>query len=81
MNDYRCRVSEDELAHDHAQVEITPEMEREEVRGNFGAYLLEVTLMTEKLFRDKNFEPDYDDCEAVLHLHQCLSYYEAVRKI
>ena len=81
MNDYRCRVSEDELAHDHAQVEITPEMEREEARDKFGAALLEVTLMTEKLFRDKNFEPDYDDLEAVLHLHQCLSYYEAVRKI
>jgi hypothetical protein len=81
MNDYRCRVSEEELAHDHAQVEITPEMEREEARDKFGGALLEVTLMTEKLFRDKNFEPDYDDLEAVKHLHQCLSYYEAVRKI
>ena len=77
----RCRVSEEELAHDHAQVEITAEDEREEARDSFGAMMLEVTLMTEKLFRDKNFQPDEDDLYALEHLHSELKYYERVKKL
>jgi len=81
MTDYRCRVSEDELAHDHAQVEITPEMEREEAREEFETLMEKVTDMVEILFQDWRFQPDYDDLEAIRHLHQHLRYYEAVRKI
>lgn len=81
MTDHRCRVSEDELAHDHAQVEITPEMEREARRDRFGAMMLEVTMMAEVLFRDKNFEPDEDDLYALEHLHNELKYYEKVKKL
>jgi regulator of sirC expression with transglutaminase-like and TPR domain len=71
----RCRVSEDELAHDHAQVEITPEMEREEAREEFEALMEKVTNMAEVLLQDWRFHPDYDDLEAVKHLHQHLNYY------
>ena len=81
MTDYRCRVSEDELAHDRAQVEITPEMEREEARDKFGALMLQAAEMAEVLFQDWRFQPDTDDIEAIQHLHEQLSYYEAVRKI
>ena len=77
----RCRVSEEELAHDHAQVEITPETEREARRDRFGAMMLEVTMMAEVLFRDKNFEPDEDDLYALEHLHNELKYYEKVKKL
>lgn len=77
----RCRVSEEELAHDHAQIEITPEMEREEAREEFETLMEKVTDMAEVLLQDWRFQPDYDDLEAVKHLHQHLSYYEAVRKI
>jgi len=76
----RCRVSEDELAHDHAQIEITPEMEREAAREEFETLLEKVTDMAEVLLQDWCFQPDSDDLEAVKHLHQHLSYYEAVRK-
>ncbi len=81
MNDYRCRVSEEELAYDHAQVEITPEMEREARRDRFGAMMLEVTLMTEELFRNKNFDPDEQDLHALEHLHGELEYYKEVKKL
>ena len=81
MTDHRCRVSEDELAHDHAQVEITPEMEREEARDKFGALMLQAAETAEILFQDWRFQPDTDDIEAIQHLNEQLSYYEAVRKI
>ena len=81
MTDYRCRVSEDELAHDRAQVEITPEQEREEARDRFAALMLQVAEKAEVLFKDWRFQPDTDDMEALEHLHEQLSYYEAVRKI
>ncbi len=77
----RCRVSEDELAHDHAQTEITPEMEREEARDKFAALWLQVAETVERLFQVEWFQPDTDDIEAIQHLHEQLSYYEAVRKI
>ena len=77
----RCRVSEDELAHDHAQIEITAEDEREEARQEFLRFFRQTANMAETLLQDKRFQPDYDDLEAVKHLHQHLSYYEAVRKI
>ena len=80
MNDYRCRVSEEELAHDHAQVEITPEMEREEARDKFAALWLQAVEMAGVLFQDKRFQPDTDDIEALQHLHEQLSYYEKVKK-
>jgi len=75
----RCRVSEED-ARDPYFDGTEPDIDVGEVRDRFGALMLEVTLMTEKLFRDKNFEPDTDDIEAIQHLHQQLSYYEAVRK-
>ena len=81
MNDYRCRVSEDELAYDHAQIEITPEMEREDMRDKFGAMMLKVAEMAEVLFRDKNFKPDEDDYYALQHLYGELKYYEKVKKL
>jgi hypothetical protein len=37
--------------------------------------------MAETLLQDKRFQPDYDDLEAVKHLHEQLSYYEAVKRI
>jgi hypothetical protein len=77
----RCRVAEDELAHDHAQVEITPEMEREEARDKFGALMLQVAEMVEVLFRDENFKPDEDDLHALEHLNSELKYYEKVKKL
>ena len=76
----RCRVSEEELAHDHAQTEITPEMEREEARDKFGALMLQAAQMAEVLFQDWRFQPDTDDIEAIQHLNEQLSYYKAVRK-
>lgn len=77
----RCRVREDELAHDHAQVEITAEDEREEARQEFLRFFRQTANMAEILLQDKRFQPDYDDLEAVKHLHEQLSYYEAVKRI
>ena len=76
----RCRVSEDELAHDHEQVEITPEMEREEARDKFGALMLQSAQMAELLFQDWRYHPDADEMEALEHLHEQLSYYRKVEK-
>ena len=81
MSDYRCRVSEDELAHDHAQIEITAEDEREEARQEFLRFFRQTANMAETLLQDKRFQPDYDDLEAVKHLHEQLSYYKAVKGI
>jgi hypothetical protein len=55
-------------------------MEREEARDKFGALMLQAAEMAEILFQDWRFQPDTDDIEAIQHLHQQLSYYEAVRK-
>ena len=56
-------------------------MEREEAREEFETLMEKVTDMVEILFQDWRFQPDYDDLEAIRHLHQHLRYYEAVRKI
>jgi hypothetical protein len=76
----RCRVSEED-ARDPYFDGTEPDIDVGEVRDRFGALMLEVTLMTEKLFRDKNFEPDEDDLSALEHLHSELKYYEKVKKL
>ena len=80
MNDYRCRVSEEDARDSHFDG-TEPDIDVGEVRDRFGAMMLEVTLMTEKLFRDSKFEPDEDDLSALEHLHNELKYYEKVKKL
>ena len=78
MNDYRCRVSEEDARASHFDGN-EPDIDVGEVRDRFGAMMLEVTMMTEMLFRDKNFEPDEDDLSALEHLYNELKYYEKVK--
>ena len=69
MNDYRCRVSEEELAHDQAQIEITPEMEWEDAqsrREQFKELLEELTTDTAFMLKRPNWSPDEDDIEMLL---------------
>jgi hypothetical protein len=83
MNDYRCRVSEDELAHDHAQVEITPEMEREDAqsrREQFKELLEELTTDTAFMLKRPNWSPDEDDIEMLLTIQEELYWYASVTK-
>ena len=83
MNDYRCRVSEYELAHDHAQVEIDDNAVDDSAnsrRDRFASLLYNVTLMSDILFENNSFIPDDDDLNAVQFLHNELKYYEKVKK-
>jgi hypothetical protein len=83
MNDYRCRVSEDELAHDHAQVEIYETAVDDSANGRrarFESLLYKVTLMSDILFENNSFIPDDDDLNAVQFLHNELKYYDKVKK-
>ena len=75
-----CRISEED-ARDPYFDGVQVDVEREARRDRFGAMMLEVTLMTEELFRDKNFEPDEDDLYALEHLHGELEYYKKVKKL
>ena len=82
MNDYRCRVSEEELAHDHAQVEIDGNAVDDTANGRrarFESLLYNVTLMSDRLFENNSFTPDDDDINAVQFLHNELKYYEKVK--
>jgi len=76
----RCRVSEEDARDPHLDG-IEPDIDVGEVRDRFDAMMLEVTMMTEKLFRDSKFEPDEDDLYALEHLHSELKYYEKVKKL
>ena len=76
----RCRVSEED-AKDTYFDGIDTDVDVGEVRDKFGAMMLAVTMMTEVLFRDKNFEPDEDDLYALEHLHNELKYYEKVKNL
>ena len=83
MTDYRCRVSEDELAHDHAQVEITPEMEQEDAQGRRAQF----KELLEELIKDADFmlnrpkwSPDEDDIEMLLTIQEELYWYASVTK-
>jgi len=80
MNINGCRVSDEDRRDPHFNKKES-DVDVGEVRDRFGAMMLEVTLMTEKLFRDKNFEPDEDDLYALEHLHSELEYYERVKKL
>ena len=80
MNINGCRVSEEDARDSHFNG-TESDIDVGEVRDRFGAMMLEVSLMTEKLFRDKNFEPDEDDFAALEHLHGELKYYEKVKKL
>ena len=79
----RCRVSEDELAHDHEQVEIDENAVDDSANGRrarFESLLYNVTLMSDRLFENNSFTPDDDDINAVQFLHNELKYYEKVKK-
>ena len=76
----RCRISEED-ARDPYFDGVGVDVEREARRDRFGAMMLEVTMMVEVLFRDKNFEPDEDDLYALEHLHGELEYYKKVKKL
>lgn len=75
-----CRVSEEDARDSHFDGK-EPDIDVAEVRDRFGAMMLEITLMTELLFRDSNFEPDEDDLSALEHLHNELKFYEKVKKL
>ena len=78
----RCRVSEDELAHDHEQVEIDENAVDDSANGRrarFESLLYNVTLMSDRLFENNSFTPDDDDINAVQFLHNELKYYEKVK--
>jgi len=75
----RCRVSEEELAHDHEQVEIDENAVDDSADGRrdrFASLLYNVTLMSDILFENNSFIPDDDDLNAVQYLHDELKYYE-----
>ena len=76
----RCRISEED-ARDPYFDGVDTDVDIGEVRDKFGAMMLEVTMMVEVLFRDKNFEPDEDDLYALEHLHGELEYYKKVKKL
>ena len=75
-----CRISEED-ARDPYFDGVEVDVDVRGVRDKFGAMMLEVTMMAEVLFRDKNFEPDEDDLYALEHLHNELKYYEKVKKL
>ena len=75
-----CRISEEDARDSHFDG-TEPDIDGGEVRDRFGAMMLEVTMMTEILFRDSKFEPDEDDLYALEHLHSELKYYEKVKKL
>jgi len=75
-----CRISEEDARDSHLDG-TEPDIDVGEVRDRFRALMLEVTTMTEILFRDKNFEPDEDEMYALEHIHGELKYYEKVRKL
>ncbi len=75
-----CRISEED-ARDPYFDGVQVDVEREARRDRFGAMMLEVTMMVEVLFRDKNFQPDEDDLYALEHLHGELEYYKKVKKL
>ena len=75
-----CRVSEEDARDPHLDGKEF-DIDVGEVRARFGAMMLEVTMMTEMLFRDSKFEPDEDDLSALEHLHSELKYYEKVKKL
>jgi len=87
MNDYRCRVSEDELAHDHAQVEITPEMEREMEAEDAQSRRAQFKELLEELIKDADFmlnrpkwSPDEEDIDMLLTIQEELYWYATVTK-
>ncbi len=75
MNDYRCRVSEDELAHDHEQVEITAEDERDAAREDIELLALDINEAIFQLLRNKDWQPDSDDIESAETLYNCLRWH------
>lgn len=75
-----CRISEEDARDSHLDGKEF-DIDVGEVRDRFGAMMLEVTMMTEMLFRDSKFEPDEDDLSALEHLHSELKYYEKVKKL
>ena len=75
----RCRVSEEELAHDHEQVEIDENAVDDSADGRrdrFASLLYNVTLMSDILFENNSFIPDDVELYAVQYLHDELKYYE-----
>ena len=87
MNDYRCRVSEEELAHDHAQAEITPEMEREMEAEDAQSRRAQFKELLEQLIKDADFmlnrpkwSPDEDDIEMLETIQDTLHWYASVTK-
>jgi hypothetical protein len=89
MNDYRCRVSEEDRGDSHfdydlrAQVEITPEMEREDAQGRRAQF----KELLEELIKDADFmlnrpkwSPDEDDIEMLLTIQEELYWYASVTK-
>jgi len=83
MNDYRCRVSEEELAHDHAQTEITPEMEREDAqsrRAQFKELLEQLIKDADFMLNRPKWSPDEDDIEMLLTIQEELYWYASVTK-
>ena len=75
-----CRISEEDRGDSHFDGN-EPDVDVGEVRDRFGAMMLEVTMLTERLFRDSAFEPDEEDIDALEHLHNELKYYEKVKKL
>ena len=83
MNDYRCRVSEEELAHDHAQTEITPEMEREDAqsrRAQFKELLEQLIKDADFMLNRPKWSPDEDDIEMLETIQDTLHWYASVTK-
>ena len=87
MNDYRCRVSEEELAYDHAQIEITPEMQREMEEEDSQGRRAEFKELLEQLIKDADFmlnrlewSPDEDDIEMLETIQDTLYWYASVTK-
>jgi hypothetical protein len=79
----RCRVSEDELAHDHAQGEIDENAVDDSAKGRrdrFASLLYNVTLMADILLENNSFIPDDVELYAVQSLHDELKYYDKVKK-
>ena len=87
MNDYRCRVSEEELAHDHAQIEITPEMQREMEEEDSQGRRAQFKELLEQLIKDADFmlnrpkwSPDEEDIDMLLTIQEELYWYATVTK-
>lgn len=69
MNINGCRVSEEDARDSHFDG-TEPEVDMVgEFRDRFGTMLYEITLTAERLFDNKNFEPDEDDLSALVKLH------------